>query len=400
MTHALLALAALLQAPFAMDTLRPAGGPEILWNRHASPLVALRLSVPIDDDLPTGAAELLQELARPAATAEARRFGADLRFHTADDEAVISVTGPAAAFDPLVGILRSAVAPPDLSVTDLRRARARAEDRIRAALERPVPRLRILLRASLARTEAGGAVLDTLQPERLRSIAHRIHRVDRLRVVLVGAPPAEIVRSAFTHWPRIPASDTAYSDPGPGPLPRPQAHHAWAALAYPLQAEHTAVAVAAALVQQRIRAAGLRDGQAEAWTADGGTVLVVLGGAALDDPDVAAAANITAFPADRGDGGVSALARFLRRMIAEAAALAGPASVQEAATTLRSDLLFEARTAAGRAAVLGRWTGPPGAARPTVHDVLVGLEKVDLGDVRDVLAAALAAAPIRAEIRP
>lgn len=400
MTHALLALA-LFQGPFAVDTIRPAGGPEILWHRQASPLVALRLSAPIDLDLPAGAAELLQELARPAATAEARRFGADLRFHAAGDEAVISLTGPAAAFDALVAILRGAVAPPDLSVADLRPARARAEDRIHAALERPVPRLRTLLRASLAGRVTGGVDFDALQPERVRGIAERIHRPDRLRVVLVGAPPPEIVRSAFAHWPRHETFDAGLGVARLAPLPRPQAHHAWAALAYPLHTDYPAAAVAAALVQRRLHAAGLRDGQAEAWPATGGgSVLVVLGGAALDDPEVASAANITAFPTDGPDQGVSALARFLRRMIAEAAALTGPRSVAEAATALRSELLIDARTVTGRAEVLGRWSGPRGSRRPTVHDVLDGLAGLAAEDVRAVLDEALAGAPIRAEVRP
>lgn len=400
MTHALLALAALVQAPLAVDTLRPVGGPELLWHRQPSPLVALRLSAAIDSDLPTGAAELLQELARPAATAEARRFGADLHFSVAADEAVISLTGPVAAFDALVGILRAAVAEPDLSASALRSARARAQDRVQAGLERPVPRLRALLSASLDGRDAGGPAIDGLGPERVRGIAERSHRPDRLRVVLVGGPPAEIVRSAFSYWPRHSTFYSGTTRVSATALPRAQAHHAWAALAYPLDGDHATVAVAAALVQRRIRAAGIRDGRAEAWPRDGGSVLVLLGGAALDDPDVRAAANITAFPSDGDDDGVSALARFLRRMVAEAAALAGPARIAETAADLRRDILLEARTAAGRAAVLGRWSGPRGASRPTVHNVLDGLEDVSHDHVRAVLDDALAAAPVLAQVRP
>lgn len=406
MTHALLVLGLIaqgapVQPPFAVDTLRPTGGPEVLWQRHPSPLVALRLTAPVTPDFPRGAAELLQELARPAATAEARRFGAAVEFRVTADEAVLSATGPAAAFDALVGILRAAVDEPDVSAASLRRARARADDRVLAALERPVPRLRTLLRARITRENITGAALDRLQPERVRGLAEQVHRPDRLRVVLVGDVPPEIVRSAFSRWPRHTTFATADPDPArQPPLPRPQAHHAWAGLAYRLDAELPAVAVSAALIRDRMRAAGVREGEAEAWTVGGRPVLVVLGGAAPGDPDVVAAARITSFPAGDSDDDPSSLARFLRRMVAEAAALASPAAVADAASALRHAMLLEARTPAGRAELLGRWTGPIGARRPSVHDVLMGLEAVRFDAVRQALDQALATPPLLAEVRP
>ncbi|MFW6206144.1 MAG: hypothetical protein ACOC5I_02800, partial [Gemmatimonadota bacterium] len=72
----LLTLALVPQAPLATDTVVTAGGPELLLHREESPLVALRLSAPVPMDLPEGSAELIQELARPAAAAAADRLGA------------------------------------------------------------------------------------------------------------------------------------------------------------------------------------------------------------------------------------------------------------------------------------------------------------------------------------
>lgn len=397
---ALALVATAAQGPFAVDTLRPTGGPEVLWHRHASPLVSLRLSAGLDPRLPAGAAELLQELARPDAVAAAHSIGATLELNVSGDEAVIAITGPASAFDALVSILRRAAAEPVLSVAALPPARARAEDRVLAALERPVPRLRAVLRARLLGAAPRGADLAGLEPEEIRRLAARVYEPGRLRVILVGDPPADIVRSAFTRWPRHPVAP-AWPDPdSTPPLPRAQAHHAWAGLAYPVDAGHAAVAVAAALVQARIDAADLRLGRAEAWALAGRSALVLIGGAPVADPAVVGAARITAFRGGDDDDDVSALARFLRRMVAEAAALAGEDDVASAAASLRHRILTQARTAAGRAAVLGEWAGPPGAPRPSVHDVLGALAALCLDDVRSVLDGALAATPLVAEVRP
>lgn len=396
----ILALALLVQAPFAVDTLRPAGGPEVLWQRFPAPLVTLRLSVPLPPDLPAGTAELLQELARPAAERSAERFGAAVELHVGGEEAVTTVTGPASAFDALVGLLRAAVAPPDLSVAALRSARARAEDRVLAVLEPPAPRLRALLRARLDRTTIGGPATAGMDPETIRGHAALLHDPRGLRVVLVGDVPEAIARSAFDGWSRPPPPRRP---PGPDalpPLPRPQAHHAWAALAYPLPHHPAVLAVAAELVSRRVHAADVLGGAAEAWTGRGRDALVVLGGAARDDAVVAGAARITASPVAGGEDEVSALARYLRRLVAEAAALASPEAVADAASSLRRGILLEAGTVPGRAAVLGRWSGPRGSRRPSVHDVLARLEAVTLEEVRAALDSALGGSAVLVEVRP
>lgn len=401
--HAAVAIALIAQSAFAADTLRTPGGPEVVRSPAPGPLVALRLAVPLPSDLPVGSAELLQELARPAAEEAARRVGAALELGTTADEATIALTGSAAAFDALVAILRRATAEPDLAVASLRSARARAEDRVLAALERPVPRLRTLLAARLDGRVPAGPALDDLDPETLRSLAARLHAPSRLRVLLVGDLPREVVRSAFSAWPRSPASaPPAHTARSPhAPLPSAQAHHAWVGLGFALDAEPGALAVAAELVARRLRVAGLREGAAEAWFRDRAGVLVLLAGAAPDDPAVAGAARITAFP-DADGAAVPPLARFLRRMIAEAAALASPAAVDGAAAGLRRAMLLEARTVSGRAALLGRWAGGPGTGGGAlaVHDVLSSLRGVTYDEVRRVLDRALAGAPVLVEVRP
>lgn len=381
---------------FALDTLRPADGPVVLRNPTASPLVGLRLVAPVPADVPAGAAELVQELARPAASAEARRFGAALEFDVVGDDAILTLTGPASAFDALAGILRLAVAEPDLAVAPLRIARSRAEDRVLAALERPEPRLRSLLRARLAARPATGPDIARLDPETIRGIAGRLYDPERARVLLVGDVPDEIVLSALARWPTpapgavLPPPDTA------PPLPRPQVHNVWAALAYPLDTDPAVLAVAAELVAARVRAAGLA-GTAEAWVDPRGGILALLAGAPDDDPEVAGAARITAFPVAEGEDRVSALARYLRRLIAEAAALASPGAVADAAFQVRRGLLLDARSPAGRVAVVTRWSG---AHAGGVHGVLGRLDAVSRAEVRALLDLALATTPIRVEVLP
>ena len=383
------------QATFAVDTLRPPDGPVVLWHRHASPVVALRMTVPLPPDLPPGTAELLQELARPGLQTATAGIGAAFELRVDGDRATIALTGPADAFDALVAALRDATAEPDLSLAALRTARARAEDRVLASLEQPQPRLAALARARLAGLRPAGPAVDSITPETLRGLAARLFAPTLLAITMVGDVPDEVAWSAFAAWPAPVAPPGSPLFATAPPLPRPQAHHAWAALAYQSDADPVTLLVAARLVQRRIDAAGILGGAAEVWTHDR-PVLLVRGGAARNDPDVAGAALITAFPSEPGDDDVSALARFLRRMVAEAAALASPAAVADAARGLRADLLLAARTPAGRAAVLDRWS----AAGASVHDVLARLGDVRLAGVRDVLDGALRATPITVEVRP
>jgi predicted Zn-dependent peptidase len=422
--HGLAAIALLTQAAFGADTLRTPGGPEALWSRAPGPLVALHLSVPLPRDLPTGAAALLQELARPAAEEAAHRSGATLRLTASDDEATFAVTGPTTAFDALVGVLRAATSPdPDLTAASLRAARARAEDRVLASLEQPVPRLRALLRARLLGAAASGPALERIDPEAVRALARRLYDPGKLRLVLVGGPPPEVVRSALAGWARgaLPTAAPSGSSAGPAgvdgehvPLPRPQAHHAWVATAFAagpgaldVTADRGVLDVAAALVARRLAAAGVRSGAAEGWLLDGRGVLVVLGGAARDDPDVTGAARITAFPAG-ADADVPALARFLRRMVAEAAALVSPAAVDDVATELRRRRLMDARTVTGRAALLAAAWGAGSAAEwaawqapaPAEHIVLGRHDRVRYEQVRALLEATLEARPVLVEVRP
>lgn len=382
----LLAAALIPQSPLGTYPLQPDDGPEVRVHRQATPLVSLRLSMPVPVTLPEGAVELLQELARPDAEAEARRFGARVSLRHDPGRAVVTVTGPANAFDAMVAIVRRAAGAPDLSVAALRRARARAEDRVLARLEQPGPRVRRYLHYGLhGGPEPRGAAGTRIGPEAIRQIRAELYHRGRVRVVLVGDVPDVVIRSAFGGWPTAAAVDRAEARVDTAAAAaRPQAHREWGGIAFPIEGDPAVLAVAAALVQQRVDRSALQYGSVEAWY-EPAAALVLVGAATPGDSVVEASAGISDL-AVRDSIAVppTDVRRYLRRLIAEAAALASTDAVVRARTGVRRRLLLEARTAAGKAEVIGRVADHCGpAVRP--DDYLERLEGVDLADVRGLL---------------
>lgn len=394
----LLAAALVVQSPLATYPIQPEGGPEVRVHRQATPLVALRLSTPVPVTLPEGVVELLQELARPYAEAEARRFGARVSLRHDPGRAVMTVTGPATAFDAMVAILRRAAGPPDLSVAALRRARARAEDRVLARLEQPGPRVRRFLHYGLhGGPEPRGAAGTRVGPEVIRRVRAELYHPDRVRVVLVGDVPDVVIRSAFGDWPTSAEGDRAEARVDTtAAAARPRAHREWGGIAFPVDGDPAVLAVAAALVQQRVDRSALQYGAVEAWY-EPTPALVLIGAATPGDSVVEASAGISDLTVrDSSAVPPTDVRRYLRRLIAEAAALAGTDGVLRAGTGVRRRLLLEARTAAGKAEVIGRVADQCGpAVRP--DDYLERLEGVDLAEVRGLLRRLLDTAAVVGE---
>lgn len=374
------------QDPFAVARLNAPSGPPVLHHPVGAPLVALRLSAPIPEDLPEGAVELLQELARPAATAAADRVGGALAMRRTAGHAVISVTGPAAELDTLVAILRQATGEPEVSVDRLQRARARAGDRVLESLDRPEPLLRRRLWSALqgtsSVTNSGAAVMDA---DAIRHAGARLYDPARLRVVVVGPAAPAMLRSAFGAWP------APRSQPGPGsavdPAPRPSRVPPlldWSAEAVRIDAAPAPLAVAARLVDRRARAEDLPHAGVEAWHAPEVAAIVWIGARGLGESRAAGS-----------EGGRPPSKSRIARLVGEVLATERlDAAVQVAAGSLRRGLLLEARSPAGRAEVIGRLADllnrPDGAER-----LLDGLAGVRPRDVRRVLESALNAPAIR-----
>lgn len=391
-----LAAALALQNPMAVETLRPERGPTVLVHRQAGPLVALRLSALAPPELPEGSVELLQELARPGMEALARRYGARLDLRTDHGRSVVAVTGPVTAFDGLVAILRRAAGEPDVSVEALERARARAEDRVLARLEQPGPRVERLLRHALhGGPEPVGAPAAVLDPESIRYLRGLVYSAGRVRVVMVGTIPEAVVRSAFTGWP-APGSGVMAAPDSTWERARPQTHREWGGLAFPLDAEPEVLAVTAELIQRRLQRTVLRYGSVEAWHRPT-PALVLVGAAMSDDTEFRTTANISG-PIRGSATAVPAIGRYLRRLVAEAAALAGPDAVTTARTAVRRRLMLEARTASGKAEVIGRLADDlVGGMAP--EEMLRRVDGVEEPRVRELLGRMLETTPVVVEAR-
>lgn len=380
------------QSPLAVRTIQPEQGPTVLVHRQETPLAALRLSTPVPVELPEGSPELLQELARPEAEAAARRYGARLELRHDDGRAVLMVTGPAAAFDGLVAILRRATDEPDLSVASLRRARARVEDRVLARLEQPAPRVRRLLRHALYDgPEPAGAAATLLGPEAIRRVRALLYDPARIQITVVGPMSPEVIRSAFTGWPRrgsLAGASALRADTVPAA--RPQAHRQWAGVAGRIEGDPAVIAVAAELIRDRADASALSYGAVEVWYQPS-AALALIGAAAPGDSGVdTATAALDVAPPEEADTGANGMDRYLRRLIAETTALAGPEAVAAARNRIRRRLLLDARTTAGKAEVIGQAAEVLG---PEVgpEAFLDRLEVVVLADVRRCLDEFLAA---------
>lgn len=388
MVPLLLAAALLPQTPLAVQTLELEPGPTLLVHRQESPVAALRLSASVPPDLPEGTVELLQELARPEAEATARRFGARLELRHQDGHAIIAVTGPAAAFDALVVLLRRAVAEPDLSVASLRRARARAEDRVLARLEQPGPRVRRLLRHALyGGPLPEGATATALGPESVRLLRARVYDPARTRVVVVAPAPDPVIRSAFSGWPTGPRQAGTVSVDTAAEPARPQAHREWSALGFPVSADPAVLDVTAELIRRRLRRAPLPFGAVEVWRSPA-PALVLIGAALPGDSVVRTTAGITDRPLLDDSVALPAVGLVLRRLLAEAVALAGPEAVADARTAVARQLFMEARSPGGKAEVIGRIADRDGTA-VSADDYLDRLNEVRLEQVRALLARLL-----------
>lgn len=404
--------------PMAQDTadplgpvrrIQPEGGPLVLQRPGAAiPLVALRLSVPLSDGNLSGSARTFAHLAGPELEAAAAAVGGMARVERTPGHVVFLAEGPERSFDVLASALRRAVLAPPFTAQALVRARAAAQEEILAALERPDTRVRVLLRRRVYLDHAGletdASGLSHLTLERLRRLWSEQVRAERMRVVLVGPVPEPLVRASFGRWPapRV-AGSPADSAPAPAERPEPQILRPWAGIAYRVDGADAAVlAVAAELVRRRVAAAALAGGTAEVWWQPEAPALVVLGSAEAGAPALAAArASAPPFRAEPSGAalGASDLVLYLRRMVAEAAALLKEDQVAAVARTLRWDLLYAARMPTGLAELMGAMNDATGTT-DAASRLLVSLRGVDVDGVRALLERMLASTPAFVEVTP
>ncbi len=378
------------------DALRPAevvtppGGLTILrLPVDGSPRVALRLSVPVEEGpSEAGAARLLQLLALERARAAAAPLGAQVDGARTPWGVAYTVEGAAVDFDQLAYVLRQAVAEPDPDPVEFERARSQALEEAQRLQETAAGRITAILRQKSSPehplVEGTPAAVQALDPADLRAVWARSHRRDRMTLVVVGDVPRELILASFRGVGAPPGPEVAPStSPAPtGGKPRPQVIRSWYGEAYAAgDLRDPRGLVAATLVGDRLRAetGGRTETRLEVWEVGSHRFLAVVG---------------ATYPGQRVD-----LAALVDRTLPQAETDADGATVEDAVAGVRANLLVGARTAAGLAALVGRYydaTGDPGGAAALVK----GLDSLDPTAMRAFLKELEAGTPVRAELKP
>lgn len=368
-------------------TIESRGAPTVFLRHQAAPdLVAIRLSVPITGPAGTGLAPRVHaELTRRRLAAGAEPFGAWAEAVATPTHLVHTLTGPASTFNDLVDLLRESLAGGAPAPRELRAAQLAAMQRSASELETPVWRVRRELRRVLFPTTVepeGIGSADAVSARDLVAFWRRNLRPERMTAVVVGPVDRKAVEGAFRDWPRLTqASGSSDQQERALELPDPEVNLPWAGIGYMASGTDLAsLAVAARLIDQRLAASGLRVAEAELWWADGRHALVVIGSAPLGRS-------------------ASTLTQRLREAVAEAAESVDAVAISAPRRELRNGLLYQARTPAGLAGVIGDFhdrTGrPDGAIR-----FLEALDRVSSGSVRRDLQSLLGGAPVTVEITP
>lgn len=375
--------------PFVPDTvLSVPGGPRIVrLDMPGSPLVAMRLSIPLEEGgSEAGAGYLLQIMGADRARALAGPVGVQVEGTRTPWGVAYTIVGTRPDFDFLAYLLREAAAEPAAPEVEFERARlalrAQALGSQETAAGRVVAALRAGVAPSMPPLEGTVESLDGLTLSAVRGVWRRSHRAGGMTLVIAGDVPEELLLSAFQ---RLGSSGEAPRRPA-APAPRGQAGRAQVIRHWYGEARTVGdprdphPTVAALLISDRLRGAGSDwEAQVQLWEMEGRQVIAIVG---------------AAYPgaAVRMRGGIrAALGETSRGVTAE--------RVRSAVATVRHELLREARTPGGLVTVVGRLveatTAPDGA-----RSFLDSLESVTPESMVAFLGSLERQTPQRAEVRP
>ncbi len=364
----------------AADTVPPPSPPlpvdepaVVVLRQPALPIVALRLSL-LADDPPgyAGAGHLMQHLVLPSLEERVSRVGGRVQAVRTSDAVVYTVIGPASELDYLAQSLRGVLRAPTPGTAELLQSLAILGQERSAERETAPQYVRAALRARLFpgdRPAAGTqASLARLNTARLGDVWGSMYRPERVSIVAVGDVEVDGVRRAFRD---VPAAGGGSAAPRTDTIrafaaDTPQATRAWVGRAWNASDEDpAALTVTARLLRNHLRRRMTRSQvDVEHWWTHHGQALALV----VATPD-----SLVATARRTAEGSLTALRDALDERL-----------VQDAASSVRREMLLFARTPERMADVLGafadRGEGPDAPQR-----FFAAVDAVTEADVRGLL---------------
>lgn len=360
----------------------------VVLRQPALPIVALRLSL-LADDPPgyAGAGHLMQHLFLPRLEERMARVGGRVQAVRTSDAIVYTVVGPASELDYMAETLRSVLRAPAAGTAEMLAAAAAVTQERSAEREIAPQYVRAALRARLfpddlpaAGTEAGITRLNTA---RMDEVWAAMYRPERVSIVAVGDVEIAGVRRAFRDVPAAagqgvtPLADTVRAFAAD----TPQATRGWFGRAWNASdADPAALTVTARLLRNHLRRRMTRSAvEVEHWWTHHGQGLALV---------VATADSLMPVARRTVEGSLTALQGSLDE-----------AAIRDAATSVRREMLFFARTPERMADVLGAFSDR-GEAAGAAQRFYAAVAQVTEEDVRAVLALLLEQEAAIVEVPP
>lgn len=378
-------------SPLHPDTVfqMPRGPRVVILNTPGSPVVSLRLLVPlVEEPVEAGSGSVLQRLRLEELRSLARQVGARVEGSRTRRGLAYSISGTAPDFDYLAWLARQAVADPRPDgaevETAVRAVRAEADHLAETAEGRLRARLRQRVWPDQGLRAGTPTALDRVNRASLRDFWARTHQASRMKLVVVGDVDPVLILAAFQG---IGASPEDRPDPLNAPA-GPDAEwgelqiiRTWFGQAYVLEdGADPRPAVAARLMAERLRGTSARlEGTVELWEAGTVSALIVMGAAYRE--------------------GAAEMRRTIRELPGSTARALDPDGFRAALGRVRADILLGARTPWGMASLVGHFAegldDPMGAER-----FLEALNGLGLEEIRSFLHELQERTPIREELRP
>jgi predicted Zn-dependent peptidase len=365
----------------------PSGPRVALLPARGSPVVAIRLSVALDEaPSEAGSAHMLHVLGSERARSRAAALGVRVEGARTPWGLAYTVAGSRADFDLLASLIAEAVAEPSEPEETFQTQRRALRNQLLRTQETPGARVLAELQGKAVpgagQLDGTPASLDRITRVGLRDFWRRTHRPTAMTVVVAGDVPDEQLFSAFDGLgaPRGSAARPTGIAPSAAAAPTQTFRH-WYGEAFaipdPLNPHPSVVALLAA--EQLRSMSDSLEASVQLSESKGGTVLAVVA---------------AAYPAS-----ANRMRTRVAGLLASVRQGATPGRVQAATSRVRQDLLERGRTPAGLVDLVGSLmdaTGEPGAARK----LLSALDAVTLESTRTFLGQLSARTPLRAEVRP